>query len=464
MERSIETATRRPLGEVLVERGVVEADALEALLVTAGANHARLGSQCLELGLADEPLLARALAEQQGHPCLVLSSTVIDLRALELVPRVVASQHRLLPVAIDDEHITLAAADIGERDIFTHVSFASGRRVELLLALDGPLARATQDAYEALLRRERTLPGAAISSDADTPRLFIERADSTRDASDAVSELIELADVVSDKVPAASATSQPLVLVVDDEDDVRGLLLRLLRHDGYRVAEAPNGRVAMEHLRRERPSVVLLDAMLPEIHGFEICRAIKHSETLRDIPVVMISAVYRGWENAREIQEVHLADAFVEKPFDVHYVRELVARMLGTTAPRPDVTVDRRRDIARARTAAAVSYKMGDLADAVGAIERWCDLDPFDPDAYLLLGNVHTRQKDLDGAMRAYERAATFGPTLFAAFKNLALTYEQLGFLSRAFASWFRAAELTEELAVKQHIHKRLHDRYRSFF
>src|SRR5690606_9670569 len=115
-----------------------------------------------------------------------------------------------------------------------------------------------------------------------------------------------------------------------------------------------------------------------------------------------------------------------------------------------------RKRIAEARTSAHVSYKMGDLDDAMAAVERWRGLDPFDPDAYLLLGNVLTKRRDTAGAMHAYERAATFGPELFAAFKNLALTLEQLGFKSRAYASWYRAAELTAEPSLRAQIRHRL--------
>ena len=51
-------------------------------------------------------------------------------------------------------------------------------------------------------------------------------------------------------------------------------------------------------------------------------------------PIIVVSAVYKGWEHARTVQETHGADAFVEKPFDVHYLRQLAARMIGRELPR----------------------------------------------------------------------------------------------------------------------------------
>lgn len=417
----------------------------------------------VEALVAEERAHARALAEQHGHPCLVLAESVLDLRALELVPRVVAGQHRVLPVAVDDEVLTLAALDVGERDIFAHVSFASGRRVEPLLASEDAIAATLPRAYDALARREPTLAGPA-AKDPETPQLVVERPAGASDDAHPALELVELLEVAAEDEPSPQAAgAAPLVLVVDDEEGIRSLLERMLRHDGYRIALAQHGREAMELLRKERPGVVLLDAMLPEIHGFEICRAIKESAALASIPVIMVSAVYKGWQSARDIQEVHGADAFVEKPFDVHYLRELVARMLGKATPRPALDEERRDRVARARTHAHVSYKMGELDDALRAVEAWRDLDPFDADAYLLLGNVQTKKKDLGAAMRAYERAATFGPSLFAAFKNLALAYEQLGFTRRAAASWTRARDLARDATLREQIDRRLEERYGAF-
>ena len=80
------------------------------------------------------------------------------------------------------------------------------------------------------------------------------------------------------------------VLVVDDDDNVRQLLRRMLEPEGYTVVEAENGRAALERLREAIPSVVLLDLMMPEMDGFEFVAEFRRHEAWRAIPIVVVTA------------------------------------------------------------------------------------------------------------------------------------------------------------------------------
>ncbi len=80
------------------------------------------------------------------------------------------------------------------------------------------------------------------------------------------------------------------VLVVDDDGELRQLLRRMLEPEGYAVVEAENGRVALERLRDVKPSVILLDLMMPEMDGFEFVAELRRHEAWRAIPVVVITA------------------------------------------------------------------------------------------------------------------------------------------------------------------------------
>ncbi|MGH3147472.1 MAG: response regulator, partial [Rubrobacter sp.] len=80
------------------------------------------------------------------------------------------------------------------------------------------------------------------------------------------------------------------VLVVDDEPANRNTLRRLLEKEGFGVAEAENGRVALEHVARSRPSAILLDLMMPEMDGFEFVARLRGREEWRDIPVVVVTS------------------------------------------------------------------------------------------------------------------------------------------------------------------------------
>src|SRR5688572_25347819 len=81
-----------------------------------------------------------------------------------------------------------------------------------------------------------------------------------------------------------------LVLVVDDDDDIREVIELALTKEGYRVATARDGRECLARLRgSERPSLVLLDLMMPEMNGWAICRELAKDPELKAVPVVILT-------------------------------------------------------------------------------------------------------------------------------------------------------------------------------
>jgi two-component system, OmpR family, alkaline phosphatase synthesis response regulator PhoP len=114
--------------------------------------------------------------------------------------------------------------------------------------------------------------------------------------------------------------SSELVLVVDDEPSIVQLSKLYLERDGYRVIEAGDGKTALEMIWRERPALVLLDIMLPEVDGLEVCRTLRAEKN--QVPVIMVSA---RDEDLDKILGLELgADDYLTKPFNP---RELVARV-----------------------------------------------------------------------------------------------------------------------------------------
>ena len=109
------------------------------------------------------------------------------------------------------------------------------------------------------------------------------------------------------------------VLVVDDEETIREIVVTYLKRDGYRTLEAADGDRARELIEKERPDLVVLDVMLPGTDGLELCRRIRAGSHL---PVIMLTA--RGEESDRIVGLELGADDYVTKPFSS---RELVARM-----------------------------------------------------------------------------------------------------------------------------------------
>ena len=80
------------------------------------------------------------------------------------------------------------------------------------------------------------------------------------------------------------------ILIVEDEESLIKLESILLTSKGYEVEGVADGLAAMEAVKKSHPDLVLLDIMLPEIDGFEVCRRIKEDTETRDIPVIMLTA------------------------------------------------------------------------------------------------------------------------------------------------------------------------------
>ncbi len=113
----------------------------------------------------------------------------------------------------------------------------------------------------------------------------------------------------------------PNILVVDDERDIVELLQHVLAKEGFRVGTAYDGREALDRVRDERPDLILLDVMLPELSGMEILKQLRSREDTRTIPVVLLTA--RQDEIDRVVGFELGADDYVTKPFSP---REIVLR------------------------------------------------------------------------------------------------------------------------------------------
>jgi DNA-binding response OmpR family regulator len=109
------------------------------------------------------------------------------------------------------------------------------------------------------------------------------------------------------------------ILVVDDEPTLRETLVDALETDGFRVVSAADGREALTVFRAERPDLVLLDLMLPELSGVEVCRIIRSESS---VPIVMLTA--KDSELDKVVGLELGADDYVTKPFSL---RELSARI-----------------------------------------------------------------------------------------------------------------------------------------
>jgi two-component system phosphate regulon response regulator PhoB len=167
------------------------------------------------------------------------------------------------------------------------------------------------------------------------------------------------------------------ILVIEDEADIRQVLDYNLKSAGHEVVEASRGVDGLRLLRERIPDLVLLDLMLPDMPGTEVCRAIKDNAATRTLPVVMLTA--RGEEIDRVVGFEIGADDYITKPFSV---RELVLRIRA---------VLRRRESPQGE---AASIEFGNLRIDRAAHRVWVDAEEVELTAleFKLLVTLYERR------------------------------------------------------------------------
>jgi len=121
------------------------------------------------------------------------------------------------------------------------------------------------------------------------------------------------------------------ILVVEDEKDVREMIRLNLKAAGFDVVEAGNGAEALALAKNDPPKVIILDLMMPEMSGVEVCRALRRNPSTSRIPVLMLTA--KSTEEDKVVGFEVGADDYVTKPFSP---RELVLRVRAVARRQPD--------------------------------------------------------------------------------------------------------------------------------
>jgi len=113
------------------------------------------------------------------------------------------------------------------------------------------------------------------------------------------------------------------ILIVDDIPANLKLLDHILKDKGYKVRPVPNGTLALQVAEKEKPDLILLDIMMPDMDGFEVCRRLKENENLNDVPIIFISAL----NDTNDIVKALTSGGadYITKPFQAEEVRARVA-------------------------------------------------------------------------------------------------------------------------------------------
>jgi DNA-binding response OmpR family regulator len=492
---------KKQIGRILLKRKLISQEELDRQLESQKKAHdgVPLASRLADSGVVAETEVLRALSEQLGVPGIDLTQIAIPIAHLDFVPREVAESSRVLPVLVRDDRLFLAMANPTDKRVIDELEFVTGRKVYPYVAITTTLERAIAKAYDAkdagstyyagpnapphVLRqlgvdpdkreRDSVAPGAPpVVVDVQVQEAADESDLSTSDFGELGDEVSRL-DVMSEELRAAAdaaaglpnvniAASGKSILVVDDEEDIRKLCKRILTEKGHRVIEADRGLTALRMVKEETPDLILLDAMLPEIHGFDIAKRIKGSEKYGSIPILMMSAVHRGWRIAEDLKSNYGIEDYIEKPFRIADLLSKVTRLLAqrdvVMAPRDPEEIN--RNAAKYLEEGIAAYKNGEVDLSIALLKKGISVDPL---AYRLryhLALIYGKKGMFYDGITELERAVDLNPKHFPALKNLAVLYEKAGFKNKAVEMWERcvhtAPDAETRASIKEHLIKLL--------
>ncbi|HEU4384710.1 MAG TPA: response regulator [Anaeromyxobacteraceae bacterium] len=476
-------------GELLVQRGVVTSAVVARAEAAAKKAGLRLCSQLLAMKVCDELVLAQVLAEKHGLPGVDLSGTVVPLEALDRVPRPVAEADLILPLSLEGDRLHLAMASPRDSDkILDEVRFVTGLEVSPYIAVEGALRQAIRAAYdarekgEALWRGARAGPGlaqvAVVLPGQGTEEVLEVSDDEVLEAEEF--EPIDEAGPVPAPATEATEADEPLraapepeieiavggdegevvatvsggggpkrVLVVDDEPEIRLLVERTLAGKGFQVETAADGEEGLKKIGALLPDLVLLDAMLPKLHGFEVCRKARSDQRTRQVPIIIMTALYRGWRFAQDARENYGAEDYIEKPFRIDDLLRRVEAVLESTAGRGKAGGPSTQPQFKKGKELLLA---GQLDGAVAAFEEATRVDPFSAEAHYHLAKALRAKGDAFRAMTAFEKAAELRQGFFQALRSLAALYTEKGFRRKAAETLERALASAPDAATRDAI------------
>lgn len=137
------------------------------------------------------------------------------------------------------------------------------------------------------------------------------------------------------------------ILTVDDEPDLVWLIKRILekRNESFEVIEAFSGREGLERARKEKPDVIILDVMMPDLSGWEVARELKEDEETKHIPIIILSVITEK-EGIKKSFEYAKADYHVGKPFEIDVLLKII-EIAAIAKNKEEITKEIEKAIAR---------------------------------------------------------------------------------------------------------------------
>ena len=453
--------SRKGLGAILREADLISESQLRDALSAQKTFGERLASVLVRQCTLTEKFAVTYLGRQLGVPGVDLSRQEIDLELLKKVPLELCERHLVFPIKMQGARLQVAMADPNDQKLVSEIEFKTGARLAPMIALDASIKNAIVEARRALKTGQKTIrPDVQKTHAARVAAGQVgEMAGRTGDEVVVMDEVQELAiiEALGAAPTATPATARPLaleatqtILAVDDDPSVLRMIEMLLQSKRYRVLTARAGREALAKVRDSMPDLVILDGMLPEVHGFEICRQLKTSERFRHIPVVMVSAVHTGWRFAADVKQTYGADDYLEKPFEaadlLRRVEALLSRAPATVAPASEAAA--RQQLKEG----VIALKNDKLDEAMGAFTRGLAIDQFSDLLHYYMAMTYEKKDMVFHAIDHYEKAIELNPGFYDAITSLANLYQKQEFWRKAVEMWELALSATKDETVRARI------------
>lgn len=121
--------------------------------------------------------------------------------------------------------------------------------------------------------------------------------------------------------------SKKRILVIEDDPDIAITMKYMLNKKGYEVSVSNNGREGFDRIKQELPDLVILDLILPDLAGEEVCREVRKDDNLKNTPIIMVTAKYSDVDKV--VGRVIGANRYMTKPFDMEELLEGVESLIN---------------------------------------------------------------------------------------------------------------------------------------
>ncbi|MFQ5795067.1 MAG: response regulator [Candidatus Bipolaricaulia bacterium] len=290
------------LGEILIDMGVLSETELNKALAIQRVDRTGklLGEILIEEGFITEEDLGEALYQQTGYEYIQLADQEIDRDVLALVDEDFARRKIVMPIQKTDNRLVVAIGDPNDVMIIDDLRTQTGMEIRPCVSNPAEIKRTIEITYG------RMQPGGPSEQEEEEK---------------ASPPLIQRTDDLGRKDMTTIHTGT--ILIVEDQVEFRRIYHDVLESGGYNILEAEDGASGWELVKTEKPDLILLDLILPKLHGFELLKKIRADETTKEIPVIILSVLGEK-ENIQKGLELGANDYMVK---GYHTPREILSKI-----------------------------------------------------------------------------------------------------------------------------------------